>query len=211
MPPDLRMEKALRKQGFKLIAGVDEVGVGPLAGPVLAAAIILPEKIKTKGIDDSKKLSPQKRSELFKSIIDEAVSVGVGIVDRETIDQINILRASHLALRLAVESLTIKPEYILVDGKYPIKIKTPQLQLCGGDRKCTSIAAASIVAKVLRDKIMDEYDKFFPQFGFCKNKGYGTKFHLDNLKQFGPCPIHRFSFLPVRNAFKLKLLRPLVG
>lgn len=205
MPPNQKMEKALREQGFNLIAGVDEVGVGSLAGPVLAAAVLFPKKIKTKGINDSKILSPAKRNKLFKVILKEAISVGIGIVDWETIDKINILKASHLAMRLAIESLKPKPEYILVDGKYPIKVKFPQLQLCGGDLKCTSIAAASIVAKVLRDKIMDGFDGIFQDYGFNKNKGYGTRLHLDNIKRFGPCPIHRQSYLPVKHALKFQL------
>jgi len=203
MPPNQRMENSLRVQGFNLIAGVDEVGVGSLAGPVLAAAVIFSATIKTKNIDDSKKLSAAKRNELFSKILREALSIGVGIVDWKTIDRLNILKASHLAMRLAIDALKPVPEYVLVDGKYPIKIKIPQLQLCGGDSKCTSIAAASIVAKVLRDKIMVEFDRMFSGYGFKYNKGYGTRTHLNDLKRFGPCPIHRRSYLPVKCALKI--------
>ena len=202
MPPNQKMERILRDQGFTLIAGVDEVGVGSLAGPVLAAAVILPAKIKVKGIDDSKKLTAKKRNELFHEITGAAVSIGIGIVDWETIDRINILRASHLAMREAVAALEPKPEYLLIDGKYPIKHPLPQLQLCGGDRKCTSIAAASIIAKVLRDRIMELYGDFFPEYGFRSHKGYGTKAHLAALKRHGPSRIHRHSYLPVVNALK---------
>jgi len=200
MPPDRKYEKYFQKQGFELIAGVDEVGVGPLAGPVLAAAVILPSDQRIKGLNDSKKLSARQRAGLFTLILKQARGIGVGIVDHRLIDRINILKASHLAMRLAVEALKPAPDLLLIDGKYPLKKNLPQLALRGGDGRCSSIAAASIVAKVLRDRIMGEFDKHFPRYGFGQHKGYGTPAHLKRILKYGPCPIHRRSYNPVQRS-----------
>lgn len=197
MPPNRKYEKYFQRQGVELIAGLDEVGVGSLAGPVLAAAVILHPKAKIPGLNDSKKLSAQQREKLFPLIIKQALGIGVGIVDWGLIDRINILKASHLAMRLAAEVLKPRPEFLLIDGKYPIKSPLPQLSLCGGDLRCVSIAAASVVAKVIRDRIMRRFDQMFPAYDFKKNAGYGTRRHLKQLKNNGPCLIHRRSYLPV--------------
>lgn len=199
--PNQKIEFLLKKRGFSYIAGVDEAGRGPLAGPVVAAAIILPFNHKIKGIDDSKKLSPNKRVSLFEILQKEAISIGVGIVDAKTIDKINILRASLLAMKLAAESLNPAPKFLLIDGNYGIQTDIPQKYIIKGDLKCTSIAAAGIIAKVLRDKMMEEYDKSFPHYGFKLHKGYGTKKHIDKILQFGACEIHRQSFDPVKHFF----------
>ncbi|MFA4966867.1 MAG: ribonuclease HII [Candidatus Margulisiibacteriota bacterium] len=200
MPPNQRLERLLQKDGYKLIAGVDEVGVGSLAGPVLAAAVILPQKAKIPGLNDSKKLSAKKREILFKIILKRSIAIGVGIVDWETIDRLNILNASHLAMELAVDALSPAPQFLLIDGRYKIKSSFPQIPLCKGESKCSAIAAASIIAKVSRDKIMMEFDRMFPNYGFSLHKGYGTRRHLNNLYKFGACRIHRQSYLPVKQS-----------
>ena len=197
MPPNRKYEKYFQRQGFELIAGLDEVGVGSLAGPVLAAAVILTPKAKIPSLNDSKKLSAKQREKLFPLILRKALGIGIGIVDWGLIDRINILKASHLAMQLAAEALKPRPDFLLIDGKYPIKSPLPQLSLCGGDGRCTSIAAASVVAKVIRDRIMEKFGRLFPRYGFIRNKGYGTREHLCRLNKFGPCPIHRRSYLPV--------------
>lgn len=192
--PTKRFENFFRKQGFQYIAGVDEVGRGPLAGPVVAAAVILPKFFNLNGLDDSKKLKERDRLKLFPKIKKQALAVGVGIVDHAMIDKINIAQASLLAMSLALESLTPVPDILLVDGNCKLKTSAPQQCIIKGDSKSVSIAAASIIAKVIRDKIMREYDKVFPRYGFSKHKGYGTKLHLDNISRFGLCAIHRQSF-----------------
>ena len=192
------MELMLREKGYQTICGVDEVGRGPLAGPVVAAAVILPAGIEIEGLADSKKLSSIRRDELFDEIIRLEIPCAVGIIDNEEIDRLNILKASLLAMRKAVTDLKATPEIVLVDGDYPIpKIPHPQLSIINGDNLCDSIAAASIVAKVTRDRIMDRYEKMFPAFTFSKHKGYSTVTHLSELKIHGPCDIHRKSFKPV--------------
>jgi ribonuclease HII len=178
----------------KVPAGVDEAGRGPLAGPVVAAAVILPEECEINGLNDSKKLSPQKREILFDQIKRLAVSIGVGIVEPEEIDRINILRATLLAMEIAVKDLKPQPDSLLIDGNIPTSLLIPQETVVNGDSICYSIAAASIIAKVTRDSIMDDYHNIHPEYNFKKHKGYPTKEHLEALRKFGPCPIHRKTF-----------------
>ncbi len=194
----MRHELRLKRQGVRLIAGVDEVGIGPLAGPVVAAAVVLRCDKRIRGLDDSKKLSDRNRKELFGVIINSSLSVGIGIVDSPAIDRINILQASLRAMRAAVEALSEKPDHILVDGIRKIPgIAAPQTAIMHGDRTSSAIATASIVAKVFRDRLMEVYDLIYPHYGFSSHKGYGTKRHIKVLKKFGPAPIHRRSFQPV--------------
>jgi ribonuclease HII len=192
------MEQMLTDKGYHLICGVDEVGRGPLAGPVVAAAVILPPDTNIKGLNDSKKLSESQRNELFDEIVHLGLVCAVGILDHEAIDAMNILRASLMAMRKAVVDLKITPEVVLVDGNQPIpRLDYPQYAIVGGDASCRSIAAASIVAKVTRDRIMERFETLHPQFSFSKHKGYPTPEHLDELREHGPCVIHRKSFKPV--------------
>ena len=178
----------------QLPAGVDEAGRGPLAGPVVAAAVIFPRGCSLDGIKDSKKLSPKRREELFCEIEKFALTTAIAIIKPEIIDQINILRASLLAMEQAVEKLNTQPDYILIDGNYPIRIQIRQETIIKGDAKCCSIAAASILAKVTRDAIMGHYHLLYPQYNFKRHKGYPTKEHLEAIRQFGPSPIHRKTF-----------------
>ena len=197
-PPSLRHEKNLLRRGFKTVAGVDEAGRGPLAGPVVAAAVIFPHDVKIKGLRDSKVLSPRTREKLHKEILKKAVSVGIGIVGEAAIDEINILRATFQAMRDAIEGLGTKPDHILVDGRHKIPcVPAPQLPIVGGDDISSSIAAASIVAKVTRDRMMIDLERLYPGWGFAKHKGYGTKGHFKALKEKGISPIHRMTFEPV--------------
>jgi len=191
----LLYEKEARNRGFSIIAGVDEAGRGPLAGPVVAAAVILSQEKFIYGIDDSKKLSPSKRDELYLEITRHAVCWSVGTADVAEIDNINILRASLLAMQRAVQSLRHSPDYILVDAVQIPGISASQLPVVKGDGKSISIAAASIIAKVTRDRMMDEFDKKYPQYGFTSHRGYATPEHLEALKHYGPCPLHRKTFL----------------
>jgi ribonuclease HII len=191
--PDYSFEKRLWMSG-KLPAGVDEAGRGPLAGPVVAAAVIFPRGCSLDGIKDSKKLSPKRREELFCEIKKSALTTAIAIIKPEIIDQINILRASLLAMEQAVEKLNTQPDYILIDGNYPIRIQIRQETIIKGDAKCCSIAAASILAKVTRDAIMGDYHLLYPQYNFKRHKGYPTKEHLEALSKFGPSPIHRKTF-----------------
>lgn len=187
-------EKIAYQEGYQVIAGVDEVGRGPLAGPVVAAAVILPPHYVNTEIDDSKKLSAAKREKLYEIIGKDAVAIGTGIVDTETIDHINILRATLQAMREAVLELPTSPDFLLIDGLHRIPVITPQKPVVKGDSLSISIAAASIIAKVTRDRIMEIYHRQFPQYNFIQNKGYGTKEHCEAIKQFGICKIHRKSF-----------------
>lgn len=191
-------EKTARKEGYSKIAGIDEAGRGPLAGPVVAAAVILPERVDLVHLDDSKKLSPGRREQLFGAIYDHAISIGIGIVDPLEIDRINILQASLLSMRMAVDNLRPHPDYLLVDGTFPIESSLPQEAVKHGDRRCLSIAAASIVAKVTRDRLMEIYDDEFPEFGFGRHKGYGTKAHCAAIRAFGCSRIHRKTFRGVK-------------
>lgn len=182
----------------QLVAGVDEVGRGPLAGPVVTAAVIIDENFDLIDVNDSKKLTPKRRLELYPKILEKAVSVGIGIKNAQVIDEINIYEADRLAMAEAVKNLDRKPDALLVDAM-DVPIAIPQIKLIKGDAKSNSIAAASIVAKVFRDKLMDDYDALYPQYKFSKNAGYGTKDHLDALNKFGPTPIHRKSFEPIKS------------
>jgi ribonuclease HII len=191
---DYRIERSVRTGETVFIAGVDEAGRGPLAGPVVAAAVIFPPEMWIYGVDDSKKLSAAKREQLFPLIERSAVSVGIGIVDREVIDEINIFQASMLAMTLAIGKLDPAPHHLFVDGPWSPGKTIPCTPLVGGDGKCFSIAAASIIAKVTRDRLMIEFDQKYPHYGFARHKGYGTREHLDAIRKFGPCAIHRRSF-----------------
>lgn len=198
----LFFERQAFLQGAKLVAGVDEVGRGPLSGPVVAAAVVFPREPSIRGIDDSKKLKPGQREKLFELIIEHAKSVGVGFVEPDVIDEINILQATRLAMKQAIASMKYEPDHVLVDG-YPIPgLHLPQTAIIKGDAKSISIGAASIIAKVVRDKIMVAYSKIYPGYGFEKNKGYGTNFHLHALVKFGPCAIHRLTFRGVKELVK---------
>ncbi|RKY05698.1 ribonuclease HII [Candidatus Poribacteria bacterium] len=194
LPLDLSFEFSLRRRGYELIAGVDEAGRGPLAGPVVAAAVLFPPDVFIPGVCDSKRLSPERREELFEEIQGKAISIGIGIVDSHEIDRINILNASLKAMRMAVECLHPRPQIVLVDGPYTPQIDVECLPICKGDRTCFSIAAASIVAKVIRDRMMIDFHRLYPQYGFDRHKGYPTPQHYRALAEFGPCPIHRRSF-----------------
>lgn len=190
------IEKNLHKKGFCLIAGVDEAGRGPLAGPVFAASVILPKTVKIKGLDDSKKLSPSNREKVFELIMDSAVCVGLGVCEVGEIDRINILQATFCAMDQAVGELAKKPDIILVDGNKTIpSMDTIQKTVIGGDGKCACIAAASVVAKVLRDRHMRELHLKYPRYGFDRHKGYGTKAHFAAIRTYGACSVHRKSFL----------------
>lgn len=188
-------ERALREQGIRLIAGVDEVGRGPLAGPVVAAAVILPEDFDVLGVDDSKKLSEKKREELYDKITEWAVCWAVGMADNRRIDEINILNATKEAMAEAIGALSQAPEHILIDALTLPQISIPQTGIIKGDAKSLSIAAASIVAKVTRDRMMTEWSKSYPAYAFDRNKGYGTKDHYAGIAESGICPIHRKTFL----------------
>ena len=191
-------EKEATRRGCKEIAGIDEAGRGPLAGPVVSAAVILPATFQDSEITDSKKLSPRKRDRLFDKIYDRAIAVGIGIVDPVEIDRINILQASLLAMAMAVENLKPQPDHLLIDGTFTIPSGLPQQPIPKGDALSISIAAASIVAKVSRDRMMQRYHHYYPQFEFPKHKGYPTKAHKKAIREFGYCPIHRRSFKGVK-------------
>jgi ribonuclease HII len=196
---DLRFfEKEATQRGYRNIAGLDEAGRGPLAGPVVSAAVILPNAFTDAEITDSKKLSPKMREQLYRKIYARAISVGIGIVDSVEIDRINILRASLLSMAMATANLSPQPDWLLIDGTFPIASDLPQLPIPKGDALSISIAAASIVAKVTRDRLMERYHHYYPQFDFRKHKGYPTKAHKDAIRKFGCCPIHRRSFKGVR-------------
>lgn len=180
---------------FSYICGIDEAGRGPLAGPVVAGAVILPKGKRILYVNDSKKLSEKKREMLYDVILNEAVSVGVGIVSPERIDEINILNATYEAMREAINNLTVKPDILLNDAVTIPGVDIEQVPIIKGDAKSLSIASASIIAKVTRDRLMYHYDELYPEYGFAKHKGYGTKLHTDVLKEIGPCPIHRKTFI----------------
>jgi ribonuclease HII len=200
MDPDpmWAFETEAKNSGFRTIAGIDEAGRGPLAGPVVSAAVILPDNFECSGITDSKKLSEKKREALFPIIQEKALAVGVGIADHEEIDRINILQASLLSMKRAVDDLGVSPDYLLVDGKFTIDSLLPQEAVIKGDSRSISIAAASIIAKVTRDRIMAELSAQYPQYDFHRHKGYPTKAHKAAIITHGPCPVHRKSFRGVR-------------
>ena len=198
----LRHERKLRKAGVEIIAGIDEAGRGPLAGPVVAAAVILPENFRHKTLTDSKQLRAAVREEIYCELTTEGSGViwAMSIAGHEEIDRINILRATHEAMRRAVTALSVTPQHALIDGLPVRPFPVPSTALVGGDALSLSIAAASIIAKVTRDRIMLEMDMLYPVYKFSQHKGYGTEAHLAMLRAHGPCPIHRRSFLPVRDA-----------
>ena len=189
------IEKRLNSAGYGYVAGVDEAGRGPLAGPVYAAAVILPSDVRLDGINDSKKLSPKKREELFKEITEKAISYSVFSVDEKKIDEINILRATHMAMNGAVLSLSKKPDYVIIDGNSISGMELPHETVVKGDAKSISIAAASILAKVSRDRYITKMAETYPEYSFEKHKGYGTKEHIDAILKYGISPIHRKTFL----------------
>ena len=192
-------DKTFYDKGFASIAGVDEAGRGPLAGPVTAAAVILPKDANIPYLNDSKQLTPKKREELFEIIKKEALAYSVFSADSDTIDKVNILQATFIAMSESVKSLNAIPDLCLIDGNHKIPgLTLKQEAIIDGDAKSAAVAAASILAKVTRDRIMLDCAQNFPQYGFEKHKGYGTKAHLEALKKFGPCPIHRRSFAPVK-------------
>ena len=195
MTPDLyTYETALHSEGYTTICGIDEAGRGPLAGPVCAAACILPAGLVIEGLNDSKKLSEKRREALYETITAEALAWAVCLVDEKTIDEINILQATYRAMRGAVQRLPVKPELCLVDGNRDPGLGLPTRTVVKGDASCASVAAASILAKVTRDRLMVEYDKQYPGYGFAVHKGYGTKAHYAAVAALGLCPIHRRSF-----------------
>lgn len=195
-----RSEAARWQAGDERVAGVDEAGRGPLAGPVVAAAVVLPRDLSIRGIDDSKKLTAERREELFELIQRDAVAVGVGVVSESVIDEVNILRATHRAMREALAGLGAAPDHVLMDGDAVPELGFPQTAIHQGDGKSTAIAAASIVAKVTRDRMLVELDERYPGYGFARHKGYGTKEHISALMRLGPCEIHRRSFGVVLDA-----------
>ena len=189
------LENEIYDEGYQLLCGVDEAGRGPLMGPVCAAAVILPRGLLIEGLNDSKKLSEKKREALFTVITGNAVAYGIGFASAEEIDEINILNASMLAMERAIEALSVKADFALIDGNCKRNIKIPAETVVGGDAKVPSIAAASVLAKVSRDRLCYELDKEYPQYGFAKHKGYGTREHMEALRKYGPCPAHRKTFL----------------
>ncbi|MCK5350860.1 MAG: ribonuclease HII [Desulfobacula sp.] len=185
-------------QGYKIIAGVDEAGRGPLAGPVVSAAVILPQSFSCKGINDSKKLSEKKRNAFFPVIKEQAICVATGLSSNHEIDQINILQASLLSMKRAVENLSGSPDFLLIDGKFTLNMDIAQAALIKGDSRSISIAAASIIAKVTRDAIMKDLHEKHPQYNFIQHKGYPTKAHKEAILKHGPCPVHRLTFKGVK-------------
>ncbi|MCI8760119.1 MAG: ribonuclease HII [Clostridia bacterium] len=189
------MEKNLYQKGFQKIGGIDEAGRGPLAGPVVVAGVIMPQDSMIEGVNDSKKVSEKKREKLYDLIIEEAISYSVAVIGQDVIDEINILNATKQGVTKVVQELAMKPDLILVDALTHIDTNgIPYDSIIKGDAKCYSIAAASILAKVTRDRIMKQWDEIYPQYGFCTHKGYGTAKHIEAIKEYGLCPIHRKSF-----------------
>jgi ribonuclease HII len=195
----LAFEKEILPQGCGLVAGLDEAGRGPLAGPVVAAAVVLPLGAPIDDVFDSKALSPGKREKIFLKIVNRAIDIGIGLVGQDLIDQINILQSTIQAMRQALNKLIVKPEFILIDAlSIPDAGNIPQKAIIKGDQKCYSIAAASIVAKVVRDRLMNKFHLKYPEYNFVRNKGYGTQEHLKAIASVGPCPLHRRSFKRVK-------------
>lgn len=196
-------ERQAYASGLTLVAGVDEAGRGPLAGPVSVAAVILPQECYLPHLNDSKKLSAKRREELYLAIKEQAIAIGTALVDAATIDRVNILQATINGMYEAILSLSVRPQQVLIDAVELVDLDIPSRAIIQGDAKSASIAAASIVAKVTRDHLMDEYDKEYPQYGFAKHKGYGTKEHIEAIHRFGVCPIHRQSFEPIRSLMQV--------
>jgi len=212
--PNLDEEDKLKSQGYELIAGIDEVGRGALAGPVVASAVILPHPANLPWfglVRDSKKLNSRKRESLFDLINKEAVAVGIGIVPPQTIDTINILKATRLAMMQAVKKLSKQPNFLLIDRLSLSQCPIPQMGITRGDESCLSIACASIIAKVTRDRMMEGFDQIYPGYGFAQHKGYGTRKHISCLQKLGPSPIHRLYFAPVRNIITSQSSGPLAS
>lgn len=202
-----KYEKELMKNGIKLIGGVDEVGRGPLVGPVVAACVILPDKFELDGLTDSKKLSEKKRDIFYDKIIKQALSIGIGIIDEKKIDEVNIYEATKLAMKKAIANCDLKPEHILIDAM-PLELDIPTTSIIKGDLKSITISAASVIAKVTRDRMLIELDKKYPMYDFKNNKGYPTKKHLDAIDKYGIIEEHRKSYSPVDNYIKYKKTRP---
>ena len=194
MKNTLEIENNCIEKGYKLIAGVDEAGRGPLAGPVVSACVIMPLDDIIEGVDDSKKLSEKKRDSLFDKIIEKAIAYKISVVSEKVIDEINILNATKMSMKECIEGMEIKPDIVLVDA-VKLEMEVPCVPIIHGDALSYSIAAASILAKVSRDRIMQEYDKVYPQYLFAKHKGYGTKMHIEAIKEHGSCEIHRKTFI----------------
>jgi len=208
--PSLAEEEILKAQGYQLIAGIDEAGRGALAGPVVAAAVILPSQIDAPWLNqvkDSKQLSPARRELLFGHINEVAISVGIGMVHHKVIDNQGIVKATRLAMKLAIDHLSLPPESLLIDYMRLPEVPLPQKGITNGDELCLSIACASIVAKVTRDRLMVELDRIYPGYGLANHKGYGTKAHLSCLHRLGPSPIHRQSFRPISDIIQERLSR----
>jgi ribonuclease HII len=205
---DLRYERKFWKAGINAVAGCDEAGVGPMAGPVVAAAVLFAPEVFIKGVHDSKQVPPEKREELYPLIMERAMTVGVGSAGIDEIDSLNIYWATMLAFKRALAALTQTPAHVLVDGRKIPGLKLPQTRIVGGDRKSFCIAAASIIAKVTRDRLMHEFDRLYPGYGFAEHKGYCTPGHMRIVEERGPTPIHRRSFSPVAIASQLKLFGP---
>jgi ribonuclease HII len=203
--PDLRYERRLWKDGIDAVAGVDEAGVGPMAGPVVAAAVVFSPETFIKGVHDSKQLTHEQREELFIPIRERAIAVGIGTASVLEIDRLNIYWATMQASKRALAALGLAPRHVLVDGRLIPGLKLPQTRIVGGDRKSFCIAAASIIAKVTRDRMMVAYDEQYPGYGFAQHKGYCTNDHMEQLRELGPSPIHRRSFWPVAAASQLLL------
>lgn len=208
MGPTQEFERVARLCGYRRIAGIDEAGRGPLAGPVVAAAVILPTRCPLFGINDSKQLSAKDREQVYTAILEQAVAVGIGSADVAEIDQFNILTATRLAMRRAIDQLTPPPDYLLIDAVVLSGLKVPTRPIIKGDSLSVSIAAASIVAKVTRDRLMATYHETFPEYGFLSHKGYGTAEHLERLARHGPCSIHRRTFSPVQEVMSAAKMGP---
>jgi ribonuclease HII len=187
-------EREAEQNGYRSVAGVDEAGRGPLAGPVVAAAVVLPKEVSLPGLRDSKKLSPASREQWFVEIKNRSLGWGVAVVDESTIDEINILQATLLAMKQAVGQLSVRPDLLLIDGNRGIDSGIDQKTIVGGDDASISIAAASVLAKVTRDRLMDRYHQQYPEYEFSRHKGYGTRLHRERIRQYGPCPVHRKTF-----------------
>jgi ribonuclease HII len=203
MACNLRFEKLLWAKGIPLVAGIDEAGRGPLAGPVVAAAVIVPAGFSCRGVNDSKQLTPESREHFFGRLTTPGVlvSYAVGVAEPVEIDRVNILQATYLAMKRAVLNLSVQPDHLLIDGLPVPVFQLPQTAVVDGDTKSLSVAAASIIAKVSRDRMMEKWHTEFPEYGFHENKGYGTPAHIEKLQVHGPCPIHRRSFAPVAQTY----------
>ncbi len=201
----LEYENELYEKGIELICGIDEVGRGPLLGPVVTAAVILPKGYYHPDIKDSKTLSEKKREKIYDIIMNDAISIGIGIVDEKEIDKINIYEATKVAMKMAIDNLDVKPEYVLIDAM-KLDIDIPSMSIIKGDAKSESIAAASIIAKVTRDRMIEAIDIEYPMYDLKNNKGYGTKKHIEAIKKYGPCKYHRYSYSPVSENIKNETL-----